>query len=63
MIMELRISTEASRTTFMVDSRSVFGSLIFSRKRLYTFSTSMMASSTSAPIAMAIPPKLIVFMV
>ena len=38
-------------------------SFIFSRSRLNTFSTSIMASSTNAPIAIAIPPKLIVFIV
>ena len=39
------------------------GKCRFSRNRLNTFSTSTMASSTSEPIAMAIPPRLIVFMV
>ncbi len=62
-MIELRISTEASRTTVSVDSRSAFDFLMFSRRRLYTFSTSIIASSTSAPIAIAIPPKLIVFIV
>ena len=56
-------SIDALFTTESTDSRCSFGFLIFSLKRLNTFSTSITASSTKAPIAMAIPPKLIVFMV
>ena len=60
---ELRISTEASNTTDNTPRRSWGGNAWFSRSRLYTFSTSMIASSTSEPMAMAIPPRLIVLMV
>ena len=59
----IRTSFEASKTTFSVDFLCSKGKCRFSRNRLNTFSTSTMASSTSEPIAMAIPPKLIVFMV
>ncbi len=50
-------SFEASSTT------SITGAFpLFSLRRLYTFSTSTTASSTSEPIAIAIPPRVIVFM-
>ena len=62
-MIELRISTEASFTTVSTGCCSAFGFRIFSRNRLKTFSTSMIASSTNAPMAIAIPPKLIVLMV
>ena len=60
---EVRISVDASYTTFSDGRRSTFGSRKFSLSRLKTFSTSMIASSTSDPMAMAIPPRLIVLMV
>ena len=43
--------------------RSASGRAAFSRSRRKTFSTSMIASSTSAPIAIARPPSVIVLMV
>ncbi len=43
--------------------RSATGNFTFSRKRFSTLSTSMMASSTNAPMAMAMPPRLMVLMV
>ena len=42
---------------------SSFGFCLFSRSRLNTFSTSTIASSTKEPIAIAIPPKLMVLIV
>ena len=47
----------------MVDCRFSGGSDRLSRNRLYTFSTSTMASSTSDPMAIAMPPRLMVLMV
>ena len=47
----------------MTDWRSPSGNILFIRSRLYTFSTSTIASSTNDPIAMHIPPRLIVFIV
>ena len=44
-------------------SRSSSGISRFCRNRLNTFSTSTIESSTSEPMAMAIPPRLIVLMV
>ena len=44
-------------------SRSPSGISRFCRNRLNTFSTSTIESSTSEPMAMAIPPRLIVLMV
>ena len=58
--MEVRISEEAWKTTSKALFCSLAGSKRFCLNRLYTFSTSMMASSTKEPTAMAIPPKLIV---
>ena len=59
----IRTSLEALNTTWMTERRSFSGRRRFSRRRLYTFSTSTMASSTSEPMAMAIPPKLMVLIV
>lgn len=59
----MRTSFDALNTTSRVDSRSFAGFCLFSRRRLYTFSTSTMASSTSDPMAMAMPPRLMVLMV
>ena len=59
----IRTSLEASKTTVRTFFCSSLGFCLFSRKRLNTFSTSTIASSTKEPIAMAIPPKLIVLMV
>ena len=58
-----RTSLEASKTMFINGCRLPSGFIRFSRSRLYTFSTSTMASSTSEPIAIAIPPRLMVLMV
>ena len=60
--MDVRISSVASRTTSRFGRRSDSGLAPFSRSRRTTFSTSMIASSTSAPIAIAIPPSVIVLM-
>ena len=43
-------------------ARSAAGSFAFSRSRRTTFSTSMIASSTSSPIAIASPPRLMLLM-
>jgi len=59
----IRTSFEALNTTSSVLRRSASAFRRFSRSRLYTFSTSTMASSTSEPMAMAIPPRLIVLIV
>ena len=56
----IRTSLEALNTTWMTERRSFSGRR---RRRLYTFSTSTMASSTSEPMAMAIPPRLMVLIV
>ena len=58
--MDARISLLASNTTGMSGRRSSGGRAAFSRNLRTTFSTSMIASSTRAPIAMAIPPSVIV---
>ena len=67
MKVELRIgrrtSREALKTTWKMDWRSDSGSFRFWRRCLNTFSTSTMASSTSEPMAIAIPPILIVLIV
>ena len=64
---ELRIgiltSREASYTTCSTGFLSEGGSILFSLKCFHTFSTSTMASSTSEPMAIAIPPRLIVLSV
>ena len=52
-----RISSDASRTT-STRGRGL-ASDAFSRKRRMMFSTSMIASSTSTPIATAKPPSVI----
>ncbi len=57
------ISFEASKTIVNEDSLSSAGFFLFCRSLLYTFSTSIMASSTSEPIAIAIPPRLMVLIV
>ena len=56
-------SADARYTVSSMDNCCSGGRLRFWRKRLYTFSTSTMASSTKHPIAMAIPPRLIVLIV
>ena len=61
--MELRISMLAFRTTASAFRRCSTGNATFSRSRRTTFSTSITASSTSAPMAMAMPPSVIVLMV
>ena len=53
--MGIRISREASKTTLKVVLGLSF--CRFSRNRLKMFSTSMMASSTTAPMATANPPS------
>ena len=55
--MALRISLLASYTTKIADLG--FPAALFSFRRRKIFSTSTMASSTSSPIATAIPPKVI----
>ena len=60
---DVRISSVASRTTSALGRRSASGFAAFSRSRRTTFSTSMIASSTSAPMAIAMPPSVIVLMV
>ena len=60
--MGIRTSLEASNTTSSTLRRWPSGFRRFSRRRLNTLSTSTIASSTSEPIAIAIPPMLIVFM-
>src|SRR5574344_1242814 len=59
----IRTSFDASKTTLITDFLSSGIFVLFSRKFLYTFSTSTIASSTKDPIAIASPPKLIVFIV
>ena len=59
----IRTSLEASNTTVMTLFCSSLGFCLFSFRRLNTFSTSTIALSTNEPIAMAIPPRLIVLMV
>ena len=56
-------SFEASNTTFSMGSLSAAGSALFALICFQTFSTSTMASSTSEPMAMARPPRLMVLMV
>ena len=56
---ELRISLLAANVTAIIGRRSDSGSAAFSRMRRNTFSTSMIASSTSSPIATARPPSVI----
>ena len=58
-----RISRAASRMTAAGEWRQRSGRRRFSRRRRCAFSTKMIASSTSAPIAIAIPPSVIVLMV
>jgi hypothetical protein len=55
------ISRVASSTTRSVPARRSGSTAAFSRSRRTTFSTTMMASSTSAPSAMAMPPSVMVF--
>ncbi len=62
-IIEERISLDASKITSIEAFCLASGNFEFSLRRLKTFSTSMMASSTITPIAIAIPPSVIVFMV
>ena len=56
-----RISVDARRTTS--SARSGLGLSRFSRRRRRTFSTSTIASSTSVPMAIAMPPSVIVSIV
>jgi len=63
LITELLISKDPSKITVILSFCSAFGLSAFSLSRLKTFSTSIMASSTKSPMAMAIPPKLIVLIV
>ena len=58
-----RTSDDARNTTSSADRRSPSGLLRSSRSRRKTFSTSMIASSTSAPMAIVKPPSVIVFSV
>ena len=58
----IRTSREALYTSSMMGTRSASGSARFWRMCLYTFSTSTMASSTSEPMAMASPPRVMVLM-
>jgi hypothetical protein len=58
--MEVRISTDASKTTWSEGLGA--GRSRFSRSRRKMFSTSMMASSTTAPMAMARPPRVMELM-
>ena len=64
---ELRIgiltSRDASKITVRRGRCRFSGRSLFSLSRLKTFSTSTIASSTREPIAIAIPPRLMVFMV
>ena len=60
---DVRISIVAFRTISASGRLASTGFARFSRSRRTTFSTSMIASSTSAPIAMAMPPSVIVLMV
>gem|GEM_PF-6409079 len=57
------ISLAAPRIRGSVARRSPGGRRRLSRSRRWTFSTKMIASSTRAPIAMAIPPSVMVFTV
>ena len=61
--MGIRTSREALNTTSRTRSRCASGNMRFSRKCFHTFSTSTMASSTSEPMAMAMPPRLMVLSV
>ncbi len=61
--MALRTSDEARNTTSSAGRRSPSGLPRSSRRRRNTFSTSMMASSTNAPIAIVRPPSVMVLMV
>ena len=54
---DARISLLASKMTCTRGRRSASGSAPFSRRRRKMFSTSMIASSTSSPIATASPPS------
>ena len=56
--LERRLADDRRRA----DCRSASGLARFSRSRRTTFSTSMIASSTSAPMAIAMPPSVIVLM-
>ena len=59
----IRTSFEALNITSRLRKRSAKGLRAFCRRRLNTFSTSTMASSTNEPMAIAIPPILMVFTV
>ena len=56
-------SLEASNTIVIAGRRKLGGRLRFIRSRRYTFSTSTIASSTSEPMAIAMPPRVMVLMV
>ena len=57
-----RTSEEAVKIVSSTDLRRSTGRASFCRKRRNTFSTSMMASSTKAPMAMVRPPRVMVSM-
>ena len=59
---ELRISLDALKMT-VDDGLRAAGDCAFCFSRRKTFSTSMIASSTSSPMAMARPPSVIVLIV
>ena len=61
--MDVRISTVAWWTTAAAGRWSSGGLIEFSRSRRTTFSTPMIASSTSAPMAIARPPSVMVLIV
>ena len=61
--MGMRTSREALKTTCRTGRRLPAGRARFSCRRRQTFSTSTMASSTSDPMAMAMPPSDMVLMV
>ena len=56
----IRTSLEALNTTSTTGSRLSGGKALFSRRCFQTFSTSTIASSTREPMAMAMPPRLMV---
>ena len=61
--MDFWISMLASKMTCIVFLRLSSGCRLLTRSRRKTFSTRMTASSTSAPMAMAMPPSVMVLMV
>ena len=59
---EFLTSALAEKMTSIGERRAPTGAMAFSRRRRITFSTSMIASSTTIPMAMAIPPRVMVLM-